>query len=382
MRNQHSTYLNNGSGAPNVNYAYDGYSTLFSIFGTANYSYDDKYFLTVTVRNDESSRFADNKSDIFPSFSAGWDISKEDFFPSDGIVNYMKIKGSWGQLGNQTLPADNPTINISSLSESIANYAFNDGSISQGAYLNQVGNPGLKWETSETTNFGIDLGLLDSKLSVSAEYFVIETKDLITRDFSLISSTAIDAGAPLVNLGDIKNTGIDFSLGYSDATASGFTYDLSFNLSHYKNEVVSLIGDAPVFGSTGIRNGEVNRTKVGGELAEFYGREVTGLDANGRMTFAGDTDGDGDVRNVIGSPHPDFTYGINLNLGYQGFDVAAFFNGSQGNDIYNYNKVFTEFGLFFLRKQKCECIKCLDSIKYKYRCTSTFSIISIRRNCS
>ena len=340
--------LNNGSGAPNVSYAYDGYSTLFSIFGTANYSYNDKYFLTVTVRNDESSRFADNKSDIFPSFSAGWDISKEDFFPSDGIINYMKIKGSWGQLGNQTLPADNPTINISSLSESIANYAFNDGSISQGAYLNQVGNPGLKWETSETTNFGVDLGLLDSKLSVSAEYFVIETKDLITRDFSLISSTAIDAGAPLVNLGDIKNTGIDFSLGYSDATASGFTYDLSFNLSHYKNEVVSLIGDAPVFGSTGIRNGEVNRTKVGGELAEFYGREVTGLDANGRMTFAGDTDGDGDVRNVIGSPHPDFTYGINLNLGYQGFDVAAFFNGSQGNDIYNYNKVFTEFGLFFL----------------------------------
>ena len=340
--------LNNGSGAPNVSYAYDGYSTLFSIFGTANYSYNDKYFLTVTVRNDESSRFADNKSDIFPSFSAGWDISKEDFFPSDGIINYMKIKGSWGQLGNQTLPADNPTINISSLSESIANYSFNDGSISQGAYLNQVGNPGLKWETSETTNFGIDLGLLDSKLSVSAEYFVIETKDLITRDFSLISSTAIDAGAPLVNLGDIKNTGIDFSLGYSDATASGLTYDLSFNLSHYKNEVVSLIGDAPVFGSTGIRNGEVNRTKVGGELAEFYGREVTGLDANGRMTFAGDTDGDGDVRNVIGSPHPDFTYGINLNLGYQGFDVAAFFNGSQGNDIYNYNKVFTEFGLFFL----------------------------------
>ena len=340
--------LNNGSGAPNVSYAYDGYSTLFSIFGTANYSYNDKYFLTVTVRNDESSRFADNKSDIFPSFSAGWDISKEDFFPSDGIINYMKIKGSWGQLGNQTLPADNPTINISSLSESIANYSFNDGSISQGAYLNQVGNPGLKWETSETTNFGIDLGLLDSKLSVSAEYFVIETKDLITRDFSLISSTAIDAGAPLVNLGDIKNTGIDFSLGYSDATASGFTYDLSFNLSHYKNEVVSLIGDAPVFGSTGIRNGEVNRTKVGGELAEFYGREVTGLDANGRMTFAGDTDGDGDDRNVIGSPHPDFTYGINLNLGYQGFDIAAFFNGSQGNDIYNYNKVFTEFGLFFL----------------------------------
>ena len=340
--------LNNGSGAPNVSYAYDGYSTLYSLFANVNYSYADKYFLTVTVRNDESSRFDAYKSDIFPSFSAGWDLSKEDFFPADGAVNYMKIRGSWGQLGNQTLPADNPTINISGLSESLADYSFNDSSNTQGALLQQVGNPNLKWETSETINFGVDLGMLDSRLSITAEYFQIKTKDLITRDFSLISSTAIDAGAPLVNLGDVENTGIDFSIGYGDTTSSGFSYDVSVNVSHYKNTVTSLINDAPVFGQTGIRNGEVNRTKVGEELAHFYGREVTGLDSNGRMTFAGDTDGDGDDRNIIGSPHPDFTYGININLGYKGFDVAAFFNGSQGNDIYNYNKVFTEFGLFFL----------------------------------
>ena len=105
----------------------------------------------------------------------------------------------------------------------------------------------------------------------------------------------------------------------------GLTYDVSFNLSHYKNEVVSLLNDAPVFGDTGTRNGEINRTSVGGELAEFYGREVTGLDGNGRMVFAGDTDGDGDDRKVIGSPHPDFTYGLNLNLGYKGFDLADIF---------------------------------------------------------
>ena len=115
----------------------------------------------------------------------------------------------------------------------------------------------------------------------------------------------------------------------------------SFNLTRPDDQVAHCI-DALL-----ARNGEINRTSVGGELAEFYGREVTGLDGNGRMVFAGDTDGDGDDRNVIGSPHPDFTYGLNLNLGYKGFDLAAFFNGSQGNDIYNYNKVFTEFGLFF-----------------------------------
>ena len=104
--------------------------------------------------------------------------------------------------------------------------------------------------------------MLDNKLSISAEFFQIETKDLIARNISLISSTAIDATAPLVNLGDIKNTGVDLSLGYSDATTSGLTYDVSFNLSHYKNEVVSLLNDAPVFGSTGTRNGEINPSEV------------------------------------------------------------------------------------------------------------------------
>ena len=344
--------LSNGSGTPNVTYAYDGFSSLYSLFGTANYSYDSKYYATLTVRRDESSRFmGDNKSDIFPSASVGWDLSNEDFFNADGLINRMKIKASWGQLGNQTLPANNPTINISSLSESLANYSFNDSAISQGAFLQQVGNPNLRWETSETTNFGVDLGLLDYKLSVSAEYFSIKTKDLITRDNSLISTTAIDAGAPLVNLGDIENTGIDFSLGYADETAAGLTYNLSVNLSHYQNNVVRLIGDAPVAGRGDLRNGAVTRTAVGDELSYYFGLKQTGLDSNGRMTFE-DLNGDGQItaddRQKIGSPHPDFTYGINLNLGYKGFDLAAFFNGSQGNDAYNYNKVFTDFGYFFL----------------------------------
>ena len=163
----------------------------------------------------------------------------------------------------------------------------------------------------------------------------------------MISTTAIDSQAPFVNLGDIQNTGFDLSLGYGDQTANGFTYDVSFNLSHYKNEVTRLVNDTPIFGRGDIRNGSVTRTAVGGEISAFYGREYTGLDSNGRMIFAPDEDGDGDDRKVIGSPHPDFTYGININLGYNGFDLAAFFNGSQGNDVYNYTKVFSDFGYFF-----------------------------------
>ena len=343
--------LGNGSGVPNVDYAFDGASSLFSIFASANYNFKEKYYVTATLRQDESSRFVgDNKSDIFPSFSVGWDLTKEDFFPQGGFFDRIKFKGSWGQLGNQTLPANNPTINISNLSESLANYSFDGSTVTTGALLTQVGNPDLKWETSVSTNVGVDLSMLDHKFQVTLELFNIKTRDLITRDFSSISSTAIDAGAPLVNLGDIQNRGIDLSLGYGDRTSSGFGYDISFNISRYKNEVLSLINDAPVAGRGDLRNGAVTRTEVGDELSYFYGREITGFDATGRFTYA-DVNGDGIIddedRTKLGSPHPDFTYGINLKLDYKGFDASLFFTGSQGNEIYNYNKVFTDFGLFF-----------------------------------
>lgn len=344
--------LNNGSGTPNVDYAYDGWSSLWSIFGSANYSYQDKYYATATLRRDTSSRFkGDNQSDWFPSFSAGWVVSNEDFWNSDSFIERLKVKGSWGELGNQTLPAANPTINIYNLNEALANYPFdgNAGSIMTGALLASVGNPNLKWETSVTTNFGVELSMLNSRLNVSAEYFKIETRDLITRDFGLISSTAIDAGAPFVNLGDVENKGFDFAVSYGDETDSGFSYDLSFNLSHYKNEVTNLINGAAVAGRGDLRNGAVTRTEVGDEMSYFYGRVVEGLDSNGRMIFA-DVNGDGTVndedRTKIGSPHPDFTYGFNASLAYKGFDAQIFFTGSQGNDVYNYGKVFTDFGLF------------------------------------
>ncbi len=342
--------LNNGSGTPNVDNAFDGETSLFSIFGTANYSYDGKYFATVTVRNDESSRFlGDNKSQTFPSFSAGWLISNEDFFPQGGIVSRLKLKGSWGQVGNQTLPANNPTINISQLDETLANYALNGASISTGAILNTVGNPDLKWETSETLNIGLEAGLFDDDLFITFEYFDIDTKDLITRDNSLISTTAIDAVAPLVNLGDIQNTGFDLSIDYKHTTSYGLKYGAVLNISHYKNEVKSLISDFQV-GRTDLRGGAVTRTQVGEPISIYYGREVTGFDGNGRFTYR-DVDGDGDTddddRTIIGSPHPDFTFGLNLTAAYKGFDISAFFSGSQGNDAYNYEKIFTDFPTFF-----------------------------------
>ena len=341
--------LNNGSGTPNVDGAYDFKTSLYSLFGSATYSYGDKYFVTGTLRNDTSSRFTgDNKSATFPSVSAGWVVSKEDFMSSDSALSWFKFKGSWGQLGNQSLPASNPTINISSLSEGFANYAIDGNTIATGAILSSVGNPNLKWETSEAINAGVELGFFNDKLNVDFEWFKIKTKDLITQDNSLISTTAIDAGAPYVNAGNVENTGFDITLRYKDETTSGFKYGVDLNFSHYKNEVTDWISEFQV-GDESFRGGAVSRTQVGEAISTFYGREVIGFTDEGRFEYR-DVNNDGDIndddRTFIGSPHPDFTYGLNFNLGYKSFDLSLFLQGSQGNDIYNYTKIFTDFPTF------------------------------------
>ena len=343
----------NGQGTPNIDYAFNGWDSLWSVFGTVNYSYKDNYFLTATLRRDTTSRFrGDNQSGVFPSFTAGWIVSNEDFWNSDSFVDRLKIKGSWGELGNQTLPGGNLTSNTNDLSPNLANYAFNGNaaSIATGAKLSRIGNPDLKWETSETFNIGFEADFLDSKLNLSWEYYIINTNDFIVPDLFINPTTGIDADAPFVNLGSAKNTGFDLSASYGDQISEDFSFSVSTNLSHYKNEITELVNDVPRAGRGDLRNGAVTRTEVGEEMSYFYGRKVTGLDSNGRMVFA-DVNGDGIVndsdKTKIGSPHPDFVYGININLKYKGFDAQIFFNGSQGNELYNYNKVFTDFGLFF-----------------------------------
>tara|TARA_B100000929_G_scaffold286391_2_gene271394 strand:- start:259 stop:2505 length:2247 start_codon:yes stop_codon:yes gene_type:complete len=362
--------LTNGSGDPIIDYAFDSTNTLYSLFGNVNYNYAGKYYFSGTLRRDESSRFfGENKSDIFPSFSLGWVISEENFYPDDSFVNRLKLKGSWGEVGNQTLPVGNPTININNLNNQVADYPFNgSGGATSGAILSQVGNPNLKWETSVTKNIGLDAAMFDSRLNATIEFYEITTEDLITQDFSSISTTAIDASAPYVNLGSIQNTGVDFSLGYYSKPAQEFTWSANFNLSHYQNEVTNLISDFQT-GNTGFRGGALTRTEEGKPLSYFYGRKVIGIfsseaevsaaadqgfatpaDGVGRLQYA-DIDNNGvindDDRTDIGSPHPDFTFGLNLTAEYKGFDMSAFFSGSQGNDIYNYQRVFTDFPLFF-----------------------------------
>ncbi len=363
--------LSNASGVPVVNPAntFDFENTLSSFFGTVSYSFDDKYLASATLRRDRSSRFlGDNQSDVFPAFSAGWVISNEDFFPQDAIVNRLKFKASWGELGNQELPASNPTINISNLNNQLADFPFDGaGGIQTGALLSQVGNPDLTWEISESFNVGFELGLFDNALNFSIEYFNITTDDLIAPDLTVIGDTAIDASAPFVNLGSVENKGFDFSVSYGNETKSGFRYGIDVNLSRFDNEVTELASEFQ--SGAGFRGGTITRTQVGQPLSSFFGRVADGIyrseaevAAGPDQGFASDAAGVGrlryrdlngdnvindDDRDFIGSPHPDFSFGINLTGAYKNWDISAFFSGTVGNDIYNYDRIFTDFPTFF-----------------------------------
>ena len=361
--------LSTGTGTPIVDTenTQENSNSLVSVFASANYSYKDRYLVTATIRRDETSRFApENQGELFPSASFGWVIDKEDFFNSS-VIDNLKLRISYGELGNQQLPAANPDVNLSGLDQALSFYSFNGtrGTADSGAILLSVGNPNLKWETSVSKNIGLDFGLFSGNLRGSIEYFDITTENLIVRDNSLIGSTAIDADAPFVNFGDISNKGIDFEIAYGDETNGGFSYEVAFNLSSYKNEVTRLVNGAPTTGDNDFRGGAVTRTEVGQPISSYYGRQVNGIfqsqaevdthatqdgAAPGRFRYA-DINGDGIIndndRTTIGSPHPDFTYGLNFNFGYKNFDLSAFFNGSQGNDIYNYSKIYTDFPTFF-----------------------------------
>ncbi|MFS4415707.1 SusC/RagA family TonB-linked outer membrane protein [Maribacter sp. 2307ULW6-5] len=362
--------LDNASGSPIVNpgETYDFENTLSSVFGSANYSYNNKYLVTATLRRDRSSRFlGDKQTGIFPAFSAGWNISNEGFFPQDGFVNRLKLKASWGAMGNQELPASNPTRNISSLNNQLADYAFTgSGSAATGALLSQVGNPNLGWETTESFNVGTEIGLLNNTLNFSLEYYRITTQDLIAQDLTIISDTAIDANPPFTNIGSFQNTGFDFTASYFNQTSDDFSFGADLNLSTVRNEVLELASEFQL--GNRFRSGVFNRTQVGQPLASFFGLENNGIYRSeaevaagpdqgfpndgagvGRLRFV-DQNGDGvindDDRTFIGSPHPDVILGLNLSANYKNWDISLFFSGTIGNDIYNFERIYTDFGTF------------------------------------
>jgi TonB-dependent starch-binding outer membrane protein SusC len=349
---------------------------LASEFGKLNYVFNDRYLLDATVRRDRSSRFApDFRVAYFPSVSAGWIVSKEDFLKNTPI-SFLKLRAGWGQTGNQEIGNYNSFSTFGSSPES-SFYSLNGSPTSslQGYELAQFGNSQAKWETTTSTNFGLDAKFLKDKLNFSLDVFSRRTSDML---FPVeIQFTQGVASAPFRNIGEMLNTGIELGLGYDASINRDLSFSVNVIFSTYKNEVVKTNGNPatlyPGFSNLRLPTGTVSYTQQGRPIASFYGLTIDGIfqtdkegsdylpQFGGTYNKAGffkyrDSNGDGKISNddisFIGSPHPDFTYGVNLGVNYKGFALDIMGQGVQGNQIFNFTRYWTDFPTFAGNRSK------------------------------
>lgn len=331
-----------------------------SMFAKAAYDYLDRYYVSASIRRDGSSRFGkNNRYAFFPTASIGWTISNENFLSSVELIDNLKIRASWGANGNADI-LEYAQYSIYQQAIENSNYDLSgggNGAINQGVSANQIGNPDLKWEQSYQTNVGLDLSLLDNRISLVVDIYEKKTSDLLLQ---IIQPSILgEAGKTLFfNAGDMNNTGIDVVLGYKSSLQKEFTYGANFTFSAYKNEVTKL-NNSDNF----ILNG-VSYTGVGHPIGSYFGYVADGIfrtpeevavhanqagKALGNIRYR-DLNGDGvinqDDRTIIGNPHPDFIYGINLFAGYKNWEFSVFFDGRKGNDMYNAQREMLDFAYF------------------------------------
>ena len=333
---------------------------LLSYFGRVNYDYKEKYMATVIVRADGSSNFAQgNRWGIFPSVSAGWVITEEDFMSgAGGVLDFLKFRGSWGQNGNQAI---DPFQYLATISFENVNYFFGPSkgseAVSVGGYPNILPNPDVTWETSEQLNLGFDAYLFNSRLGVAFDWYNKSTKDWLVRADNLAS---FGTGSPFINGGDIVNTGVELALNWNDR-AGDLRYSFGANVAYNQNEVTRIANNEGVIYGPGDVLGqgtnELYRVQVGYPIGFFRGYETLGVFQNqeeidnyktsdGRVIMPNaqpgdlifnDRNDDGNIsdadKTMIGDPNPDFVFGLNLNLDYKGFDFSMRANGAAGFQI-------------------------------------------------
>jgi len=341
--------------------------SIFSIFGRANYDLLGRYFLEVTIRRDGSSRFGpENRYATFPSASFAWAISQENFMAGTrNWLDFLKLRLGWGRSGNDRIGNYN-VYSTYSTHNSRAAYAL-DGSntaTSVGFQPSTMGNPDVTWETTETFNLGLDFTVLNNSLALSIDGWQRNTSDMLYR--LSVPQVMGMATPPYVNIGEMKNTGFDLELGYNNTAFGGkFRYGVTATISRYVNEITKLSNDVEeeiIMG--GFRSFNYTRASVGTSFPEFYGYKVDGIfqtqeEADAHPAFGTynqpghfkyrDLNKDGVINSedmtYIGSPHPDFIGGLNIDLGYGNFDLNMFFYGSYGNEMINLVRRWTEFGL-------------------------------------
>jgi len=342
---------------------------LFSQFGRFNYDLMGKYFLEGTVRRDGSSRFGTaNRYGIFPAASAAWEISKEGFMAgTSSWLEMLKVRAGWGRTGNDQIGEYNQYRTFGTNGYTAAyNLNGTTGSAIAGFEPSRRGNPDVAWETTETFNAGINASMLDKKLTFAVDAWQRNTSDMLYQ-LSIPQVMGV-ATAPFVNIGEMKNTGIDIELGFRNTLAAGkFTYAVNATWSKYKNEIVSLSNNLKEVVGYSERQVEYTRATSGLAYPMFYGLISDGIiqtDAEaaaapqfGTYTTVGhfkyrDLNGDNLItldkdRTFIGDPHPDFTGGLNIDLGYANFDLNMFFYGSYGNELINYVSRWIDYGQFY-----------------------------------
>ncbi len=337
----------------------DAENRLYSLLGRVTYSYNDRYLLTANVRRDGSSRFGqDFRYGVFPSVSVGWRISEEPFLESWRSLDNLKLRASYGTLGNQNIG----DYRYSDYIAIGANYNWN-GERYIGAVPRRFGNPDIKWETVEQLDIGIDLDLFNGAFSLTADYYNKETQDMLV-DVPIPASSGSLREVTL-NSGSVRNRGFEFMATYRK-NAGDFQFDVSANLATIDNEVLSLATEGTNITQGRVEFGSATRTEAGHPIGSFYGLVTDGifqtqaeLDAYtnsegdpiqpraepGDIRFV-DLDGDGNIdaddRDFIGSPIPDLLYGFTFNAAWKGLDASIFFQGSQGNDVYAELVAWTE----------------------------------------
>ncbi|CAN5769929.1 TonB-dependent receptor [soil metagenome] len=361
--------LNTGSPSGQVNSGSPYQGSVSSQFARLEYGYASKYLLNATVRRDGASVFAEDvRYGYFPSISGAWRVSQENFLKNVSFINDLKLRYSWGKLGSYgNVNATNPyNLYRTTAGRSFYDIGGNSNTPAGGFFASNIGNPSTSWEEDIISNIGIDATILKNKLDFTLEWYKKKVSGLLF-DASGTPYDRVfvgDAGLPKVNIGDMQNTGLDFSLTYHGTIGKDFKFDINGNITSYNNKIVDVPG-VGYFNGPQIRNVIVQRNEEGHSVGEFYGYQVIGFfqsaddvaksptqtDAAPGLFKYKDVNGDGAVndqdRGYIGDPNPDFTYGFNISFSYKNFDFSTFFFGSKGNDIFNQTKYFTDFPDFF-----------------------------------
>jgi TonB-linked SusC/RagA family outer membrane protein len=336
-------------------------NTIISYLGRVIYSFDNYFDVTASIRRDGSSRFTgEDKWGIFPSFAAGLKISEFGFFQNVPVINFLKLRGGWGKLGNQEISDYAAYTNVVYNTNYTLGEFPNQRTVAGGA-PNSIGNTNLKWEETVMTNIGLDMNMWENKFTLNLDWYIRKTSGMLVEvPIPLVTGVS---RAPFVNQGEVDNTGIEVNLGFKEKRGD-FYYHISGNFAFLKNEVTLLPSDiaSGAFRATNY----ASLTREGQPIASFYGfvtdgywqtqeeidaaneaaRASTGDDRafyDTRFTSPGDIkfkdlNGDSrinaDDRDFIGSPHPDFTYGINIDLQYKIVDLKIFGQGVYGNEIF------------------------------------------------